>query len=138
MLNVEIISFYLISGLLILAAFYYCSAQLLRSVVFSILIIFVSSEFWEIPIFLMGYLGVPGYGFPHVVHHILIIVMAAILIRLSKFKVNLWAGLILSGDCALNFVFLLIFRGVLSSWFLRSLSLISLSAVFLWSVKKTA
>ena len=110
--------------------------QLLRSIVFSILIVFVSSEFWEIPIFLMGYLRVPGYGFPHVVHHVLIIIMAAILIWLSKFKPNRWAGLILSGDLALNFVFLLIFHGVVSPWILRSLSLFSLSAVFLWSVNK--
>ena len=136
MLNMEILFFYLFTGLVILAGFYISSAQLLRSIVFSILIIFVSSEFWEIPIFLMAYLGAPGYAFPHVLHHFLIIVMAAILIWLSKFKVNLLAGLILSGDCALNFLFLLIFPGAVSSWFLRSLSLGSLSAVFLWSMNK--
>jgi len=136
MFNIDIIFFYLAAGYLIWAAFYISSGQLLKSIVFTILIIFVGSEFWEIPIFLMGYLGVPGYWFPHVVHHVLISVMAALLIWLSKFKVNVWAGLILSGDLILNFVFLLIFPGAVSSWILRSLSLASLSTVFLWSVNK--
>ena len=136
MFSFEIACFYLLSGLVILFGIYYFSAQLLRSLTFSILIVFVSSEFWEIPIFLMGYLGAPGYGFPHVLHHALISVMAAILIWFSNFKINLVAGLILCGDLALNFMFLLIFPGVVSSWILRLLSLISLSGVFFWSVKK--
>ena len=137
MISVEIALFYLLSGLGILCVFFNYYKHLLRSLAISILIVFVSSEFWEIPIFLMAYLGIPGYAFPHIVHHLLIGCMAAILIRLSKFKLNPLAGVILSGDLALNFMFLLIFPGVISSWILRALSLISLSAVFLRSVKKT-
>lgn len=135
MLTVEIALYYLFAGLIILIVFFNFSAQLLRSLTISILIVFVSSEFWEIPIFLLAYLGFPGYQFPHVLHHILIGIMAVILVWLTKLKSL--AGVALSGDLALNFLFLIYFPGVVSDWILRSLSLFSLCIVCLWSVEKS-
>jgi hypothetical protein len=135
-ITLNIAFFYLFSGLILWIVSFNVCAQLLKSLTISILIIFINAEFWEIPIFLMGYLGAPGYSFPHVLNHIIVGFMAALLILITKFKVNFTGFFILSGNLALNFMFLLFFPGVVSAWILRALSLISLSFVFLWSVKK--
>lgn len=73
-------------------------AKLLFSVVTSLLIVLVASEFWELPIFVAGFLGVaywwPYPSLPFLLHHINIVMLFIWLIYIAKIQLkeasNFW------------------------------------------------
>lgn len=131
MMPLELMIFYLLAGAGCWILFSYCTKQILFSAALSILLVFVSSEFWEIPIFFMAYLGAPGYGSPEILNHILVFFMAALLILLTDFRLTYQKGFWLILDLILNIIALLIIPGVISPWILRAASLWILLSVFL-------
>lgn len=126
--------FYLISGFIIHGGFYNTGSKYWMSWVYAGLIVLVSSEFWEIPIFFMAYTGAPGYGAPSVFNHLIVLIMAIVLLAFSKFHVDLMNSLALVSLQWIDLVFLLIFPGLLSSWILRAINLAGLSWIFLREV----
>ena len=52
----------------------------------SLLIILVGAEYYEIPVFVCGYLGVAGYGFPHVLNHVIVAFMFGLLVWFTDMK----------------------------------------------------
>lgn len=135
MITLEIALFYFVASLLGFAAFLHVTNRTVFSMVLSILTVFISSEFWEIPIFLMAYLGVPGFPFPNFVHHLLIIFMFYELLMLIDFQVNWFSVLLPLGVVVFNGVFQLRVHGVISPWILRGLTVAVLFAVSLRRLK---
>lgn len=133
---VDVYLFYGIAALIIHWIFYFLFGNYWRSWLFAVLIVFVSSEFWEIPIFFMAYAGAPGFGTPHIFNHGIVFLMAVLLlaffpISMNNRKRNLEITGALFFVLFFNGVFLLVFPGLVSSWILRSLSLIVLSWIWL-------
>ena len=136
--NVDVFGFYSVAWILIFIGFQLITTKKFIhnksvSFVLSTLIVFVSSEFWEIPIFFMAYLRAPGYGSPEIINHLIVGFMAFILLGFTKFKLR--RGMILLYDLLFNIVFLLVFPGIISGWILRSGSLVCLFYVFVWELK---
>jgi len=137
--NLDVFSFYFVSGILIFAGFLLLTKKyehkFLISMLFSVLIVFVSSEFWEIPIFFMAYVGAPGYGSPEVLNHVIVGLMSFLLLLIIGFKMNKENRCVILYDLLFNVVFLLVFPGIISAWFLRAGSLLCLSYVFIWELR---
>jgi membrane-associated HD superfamily phosphohydrolase len=106
------------------------------SIVFGTLIVFVSSEVWEIPIFILGYLRFSGYGFPQVLNHIIIGLMAFLLIVFSRFKLTVTNASILVLNVIINSFGLWFYSSIVIGWILRTLTLTCLSYVFLKEIHR--
>jgi hypothetical protein len=106
------------------------------SLVFGLLIVFVSSEYWEIPIFVRGYMGVSGYGYPQVQNHIIVCFMAFLLIAFSKFKLTVTNSSILALNITVNTVALWFYSSIAMGWILRTFTLTCLSYVFLKEIRR--
>jgi hypothetical protein len=106
------------------------------SIVFGLLIVFVSSEFWEIPIFVRGYLGVSGYGYPQVQNHIIVGFMAFLLIVFCKFKLTFTNATILTLNLDINAFGLWFLPSIAMGWILRTFTLTCLSYVFLKEIRR--
>lgn len=52
----------------------------------SLMTMFVAREFWEIPVFVAGYLGLMNHYFPMFFHHILVFIVFIVLVVYSKIK----------------------------------------------------
>jgi hypothetical protein len=89
-LPLKFFMFYLGMGVIVWFLFVGLNGKKLYSLMLSLGVIFVSSEFWEIPVFVRGYLGTPGYLFPCWPHHLMIIVMAVLLFGLANIKFTKW------------------------------------------------
>ena len=82
-----LISFYVVCFVVFNVLFYLKTQLKIKSFLLSLLVVLVGSEYYEIPIFVCGYLGVAGYQFPHILNHVLILIAFAIFaseIQLSK------------------------------------------------------
>lgn len=136
MFTFEIIVWYLgIIGIYWIST-YFLTKQMLYSLMISILCVFVVSEFWEIPIHFMSYLGAPGYGSPHVLHHFIVMIMAVLLSVFSATSLNLRTLGFLAANLLICFVALLIFPGAVNSWILRSITVIVFFGVFIFPLSE--
>jgi len=134
----ELLCFYGLACLSISSISYAMTKQFGMSLVFGLLIVFVSSEFWEIPIFIRAYLGVCGYGFPQVQNHIIVGFMAFLLIVFSKLKLTITNGSILALNVTVNTVGLWFYSSIVMGWILRTFTLTCLSYVFLKEIRRNA
>lgn len=126
--NLPIYAFYAIAGLIISCFAYIKNRKALPSLLFGMLVVFVSSEFWEIPRFAQAYLHILSWQ-PELLNHIIIGIMAIFLVGISGFHLSKTYAAILVGDLVFNtVVFSLQFP--FRDWILRSLSLICLSYMF--------
>lgn len=132
----ELMVFYGLACNLIFLACYAITKRFGMSLVYGALIVFVSSEFWEIPIFVLGYLRVPGYGFPQVLNHIIVGFMAFLLIAFSRFKLTITNGTILALNLVINSFGLWFFTSIAMGWILRTFTLTCLGYVFLKEIRK--
>ena len=87
-LTLPIICFYGLSFAALSVTFYLKKFGLLLSLVVSMAVVLVASEFWEVPIFVAGLLGV-AYWFPYpslafLLHHIYTFGIFACLLYISK------------------------------------------------------
>lgn len=130
----ELFLFYGLATLVIFTIRYAFTKRFGMSLVYGVLIVFVSSEFWEIPIFIRAYLGVSG-GFPQVLNHIIVGFMAFLLIVFSKFKLTITNGTILALNVVINSFGLWFFSSIFMGWILRTLTLTCLSYVFLKEIR---
>lgn len=128
--------FYGFAMFVVYCFFYHHSNKVLLAMLYAVLIIFIASEFWEIPIFIRGYLDFSNYGFPQVLNHVIVGFDAFLLITYSNFKLDKVNGLVLIVNLAINTFFLWTYVTILISWFLRSLTIICLSYIFLREVRK--
>ena len=150
----EIFCFYGLAGIVILSCFYLLLKKILPSLIFALLIVFVGSEFWEIPIIVCNYLGIPitGYTgassniFLSVLNYVIITFMAIMLIAYSRFSLDHVNSTILILDIAINTIvlslcpsFLLIRISVdfwLHSLLLRILTLSCLTYIIAREIQK--
>jgi hypothetical protein len=133
-LNLPIYTFYIISGLIISGFIYVHKRKVFQSILIGMLLVFVSSEFWELPKFVMAYLGFYSWQ-PEILNHIIILFMAILLVSFSHFKLTFSNGTILLSDLVFNSLMFLVsfpFR----DWILRSLTLFSLSYIFILEIWK--
>lgn len=133
----ELLCFYGLACNLIFLACYTITKRFGMSLVYGVLIVFVSSEFWEIPIFVLGYLRVSGYGFPQVLNHIIVAFMAFLLIVFSKFKLTVTNVSILVLNVIINSFGLWFYSSIVIGWILRTLTLTCLSYIFLKEIRKS-
>jgi hypothetical protein len=132
----ELLCFYGLACLAISSISYALTKQFGMSTVFGILIVFVSSEFWEIPIFVRGYMGVSGCSFPQVQNHIIVGFMAFLLIVFSKLKLTVTNSLIFTLNITVNTVALWFYSSIVMGWVLRTFTLTCLSYVFLKEIRR--
>jgi hypothetical protein len=96
------------------------------SIAISMLVVFVSSEFWELPRFISAYLN--GLHV-EVLNHIIVLFMAFLLVVYTNFKLSKKNAVLLLSNLGFNsIVFWLPFP--LHDWILRSLTLTCLVYVF--------
>lgn len=91
-LTPAIILFYAVSGLIVMGLFYKRSRQKIFSFLVSTLVILVASEYYEIPIFIAGLIGV-AYWFPYpslpfFLHHVNTIVLFIWLLVFTRPKMS--------------------------------------------------
>lgn len=151
----EIFCFYGLAGIVILSCFYLLLKKILPSLMFALLIVFVGSEFWEIPIFVSAYLGIPitGYSSAHnelflsFLNHIVVAFMAIMLIAYSRFSLDRINSAVLILNIAINALVLLLIPEFLliristdfwmHSLLLRVLTLSCLTYIFARAIQKT-
>lgn len=90
-LPLEIIMFYGIT-FIILAFLISRKTKLLHSIAISLSTVIVASEFWEVPIFVAGFLGV-AYWWPYpslsfLLHHLNIIMLFMLLVYIAKIQLK--------------------------------------------------
>ena len=132
----ELLCSYGLACLAISSISYAITKQFGMSLVFGLLIVFVSSEFWEIPIFILGYLGVSGYGFPQILNHAIVVFMAFLLIVFSRFKLTFANASILTLNLEVNALCLWFLPSIAMGWVLRTFTLTCLSYVFLKEIRR--
>lgn len=90
-LPIDIIVFYSVAFIL-LTYFFHKKTRLLISVAISMLIVLVASEYYEIPIFVAGFLGLSGNhpypSLPFLLHHINTIMLFIWLICIAEVKLD--------------------------------------------------
>jgi len=97
--------------------------QLLPSIIISLLIVLVASEFWELPIFVAGFLGVaywwPYPSLPFLLHHLNIIMLFLWLIYIGKIQLRVSSRFWLFG-LAFNTLVLLFYPvSAINIWYAR-------------------
>ena len=88
----------------------------------------MGSEYYEIPIFVCGYLGASGYGFPHVLNHIIIIILFLFFISASQVGLTKENVLALVVGPFLTAPLLLFYRSAINTYVAR---LIGLTILFI-------
>jgi hypothetical protein len=133
--NLLIFLFYGVSGLFISGYCYVGLRRIAVSLVVGMLIVFVSSEFWELPIIIGAYFG---YGKPEMLNHAIILLEAFILVAITRVKLTKKNGVILLGNIGVNTVILALHLPTFTDWFLRFSSLISLAYIFILATWESA
>lgn len=100
----------------------------------SFLIVLVGSEYYEIPIFVCGYLGVQGYRFPHVLHHINTTILFVLLVALCNMKLSKGNILVLISVPFLIAPLLLWFRNSTTIYLARSIGLTTLLVLVMYAI----
>ena len=90
-LTLEIIMFYGVA-FTVLTYIFSRKTRLVLSLVISMLIVMVASEYWEIPIFIFGFFGwwgnFPYPSLPFILHHLNTIMLFIWLIYIAKIKIS--------------------------------------------------
>ena len=124
--SLSLLLFYGIAFTISAILIYVKTRSKLSAFLLSLLIILVGSEYYEIPIFVCGYLGVEGYGFPHILHHVNTAVLFILLLGLSNTKPSKRNILVLISVPFLISPLLLWFRNSTTLYLARSIGLATL------------
>ncbi|MGQ9624786.1 MAG: hypothetical protein ACUVT9_05385 [Candidatus Bathycorpusculaceae bacterium] len=90
----------------------------------------MSSEYWEMPIFIPAYFGLYG-TFPQWQNHVAILIMAVILVKMSKFQLSKINFLILLLPLIVNIIFFyFLVYPEWFSWILRTITILCLGIIF--------
>lgn len=87
----DLIIFYFFAGVFFWVLLAYRTSSILRGLTLSLAIILIGSEYYEIPIFFCRYFGFLNYRFPSmltILNHLLIIIVFALYLSVSKLKMN--------------------------------------------------
>lgn len=91
MIPLNILIFYLAAGSLAFFTYYKRFGRWI-ALLTTILVVYIASEFWELPIFISGFLGI-AYWFPYpslafILHHIYVFIMFALLLYIHRLTRN--------------------------------------------------
>ena len=125
--------------------FFYTSMTLIYGILFStkiqdkkkvallsLMTMFVAREYWEIPVFIAGYLGLMNHYFPMIFHHILVFIVFVILIFYSKIKFTKQKICLLSITLLIISPFLFIpLRSIYGIYLSRTIGISVFGAVFI-------
>lgn len=124
--SLPLLVFYGVSFIVFSMLLYVKTRSKLSAFLLAFLIVLVGSEYYEIPIFVCGYLRVQGYGFPHVLHHINTAVLFVLLLALSRMKPSKRNIVVLSSVPFLISPLLLWFRNSTTLYLARCIGLTTL------------
>lgn len=85
--SLDLILFYVSVFATLALMFQRKTRQPLLGLAISVLIVLVGSEYYEIPIFVLAYLGIRG-SFPHVLHHVITTVLFIMLISICHIQLT--------------------------------------------------
>lgn len=131
-LPVKLFFFYGVFGVGLLVVFVLVTKKFWFSLAGALSVVFIGSEYWEIPIFVCGYTFRVGYRFPFWTQHLMIFLLAFLFVVFSGIKIN----------SVVNFMFVLMPPLVTSVFMLlkvdgivyfiaRSFALLVLASLFL-------
>jgi len=82
----DLITFYAIVSVVFTLLYYKKFNNGKLALLFSAMTVFVAREYWEIPIFVTGYVGIMNRYFPMLFHHLLVFLIFAVLVSYSKIR----------------------------------------------------
>jgi len=128
----QLITFYALASTVFWALYWKKLKDGKVALLFSAMTVFVAREYWELPIFVAGYLGIMNMYFPMVFHHLLVFLVFLVLISYSKIKFTMGTiTLLLVTPLIISPLLLTQMRNVYTLYLARTIGVAVFGAMFI-------